>query len=186
MNSRRTFLAGLAGTAAAGAAWSCGKSMDEPEATPTSSADGAREADANAATDELFAELRDQSGEVDPISPAEHAARRQRLGALLSDSPFDAMICEGGATMRYLSGTSWGHSERLFSLVVLADGSPRRPWKRRVSAGSGWSRRCVIASCMACKKRWVDRAWPRPWTSSSSCAGARTTTSWRSCARSTS
>lgn len=129
---RRTFLAGLAGTAAAGAAWSCGKSMSDspnssdslagtdPAATPAPSA---READRNAATDELFADLKNQAGTVAPISPAEHAARRARLGELLADSPYDAMVCEGGATMRYLSGTTWGHSERQFSLVVLADGS---------------------------------------------------------------
>lgn len=123
-SDRRTFLTGLAGTAAFGAAWACGKKMDEN--TPASEAGtppDSRAADLQAATDELFADLSDQSGSVEPISTAEHAARRQRLGALLSDSPFDAMICEGGATMRYLSGTTWGHSERLFSLVVLADGS---------------------------------------------------------------
>ena len=129
---RRTFLAGLAGTAAAGAAWSCGKSMSDspnpsdsangsdPNATPAVSS---READRNASTDEMFAELSNQAGTVAPISPAEHAARRVRLGELLAESPYDAMVCEGGATMRYLSGTSWGHSERQFSLVVLADGS---------------------------------------------------------------
>ena len=120
-SDRRTFLTGLAGTAAFGAAWACGKSMDED--LPTDATPDPQTEDQNAATDELFADLVDQSGSVEPISPAEHAARRQRLGKLLSGSPFDAMICEGGATMRYLSGTSWGHSERLFSLVVLADGS---------------------------------------------------------------
>lgn len=129
---RRTFLAGLAGTAAAGAAWSCGKSMnDKPDPSDSSLEAGAasepasssREADRNAATDELFADLENQSGSVAPISPAEHAARRARLGELLSDSSYDAMVCEGGATMRYLTGTTWGHSERQFSLIVLADGS---------------------------------------------------------------
>lgn len=93
------------------------------EASSTELPRDAREDDANAAADELFADLTDQSGTVSPISQQEHAARRARLGALLAESEYDALICEGGATMRYLSGTTWGHSERLFSLIVLADGS---------------------------------------------------------------
>lgn len=81
-----------------------------------------RSADLNAATDELFAHLSDQSGTVKPIQHHEYQARMKRLAQLLEQSPFDAMICEGGATMQYLSGMSWGHSERLFCLVVTAAG----------------------------------------------------------------
>lgn len=73
--------------------------------------------------DELFAELADRRGECEPISSAERAARRIRLGAILARSGVDAYFCEGGPTMTYLAGTSWGRSERTFALVVLADGS---------------------------------------------------------------
>jgi len=120
-SSRRLFLSGLAG-AAAGATLGCGKASDSAPPMDADSPVDSAEADANAAASELFADLNDQSGSVAPISAAEHAARRQRLGELLNDSPFDALICEGGATMRYLSGMTWGHSERLFSLIVLAGG----------------------------------------------------------------
>src|SRR5688572_21532899 len=70
--------------------------------------------------DELFRDLRDQRSTCSPIQPHEHAARRQRLGRILAESKVDAYLCEGGATMSYLSGVSWGHSERTFALLVLA------------------------------------------------------------------
>lgn len=108
--SRRRFLALGAGLGAGSLAAGCGD------------AGGERAADAAAATEELFADLEDASGTVAPIGPDEHAARRRRLGRILSDLGVDAYLCEGGATMGYLSGVRWGHSERLFALVVLADG----------------------------------------------------------------
>jgi Xaa-Pro dipeptidase len=74
--------------------------------------------------DPLFSELENQRHSVAPISPAERAARRARLGELLPRHGADALLCEGGATMRYLTGVDWGHSERLFGLVVTADGEP--------------------------------------------------------------
>jgi Xaa-Pro dipeptidase len=71
----------------------------------------------------LLADLTDQRGSVTPISPDERAARRKRLGGILAGRGIDALLCEGGATMTYLAGVSWGKSERFFGLVVLADGS---------------------------------------------------------------
>jgi Xaa-Pro dipeptidase len=43
--------------------------------------------------------------------------------ALLGAAGVDAWLCEAGPTMTYLAGVDWGRSERLFALVVLADGS---------------------------------------------------------------
>ena len=82
-----------------------------------------RSAAADPQTGELFAALTDQRSSVRPIQPAERAARRRRLGSILGQAGLDAFLCEGGATMSYLAGVSWGHSERLFGLIVLADGS---------------------------------------------------------------
>jgi Xaa-Pro dipeptidase len=70
-----------------------------------------------------LAGLTDHRGDVEPISAAERAERRKRLGRILSERGFDAFLLEGGATMRYLAGFSWGRSERFFALVILADGS---------------------------------------------------------------
>lgn len=70
----------------------------------------------------MLAHLDDRSGSVEPITEVERAARRARLGALLTAAKQDALVLEAGATMTYLAGVSWGKSERLFALVVLADG----------------------------------------------------------------
>ena len=75
------------------------------------------------AAGELFPELSDQRHTAEPITSAERAARRRRLGHLLELAGVDAYFCEGGPTMTYLSGVSWGHSERVFGLMVFADGS---------------------------------------------------------------
>ena len=84
---------------------------------------GAREEDALARELERFAHLQDGTAGLEPISAAERAARRARLGRILTAAGFDAILMEGGATMSWLSDVSWGHTERLFGLVVLSDGS---------------------------------------------------------------
>jgi Xaa-Pro dipeptidase len=113
--SRRSFIsrgaglaagAGLVGTAALGA---CASRTQELEL--------------EARLDEQLATLVDRSGDVPPIAESERAARRARLGRLLAAADLDAMLIEPGATLEYLAGTTWGRSERLFGLVVLADGS---------------------------------------------------------------
>ena len=71
----------------------------------------------------LFPELSDQRPTLAPISAAERAARRARLAELLTAAGVDAYFCEGGATLAYLAGVSWGLSERTFGLVLLADGA---------------------------------------------------------------
>jgi Xaa-Pro dipeptidase len=78
---------------------------------------------AAARPDELFADLSDPRPPLEPIQPAERAARRARLAGLLAAAGVDAFLCEGGPTMNYLAGVGWGRSERLFGLLVLADGS---------------------------------------------------------------
>lgn len=112
----RRGLLGLSAAAVAGCA-----------ATPAGGANASmgsasRASDERAELDELFADLTDQSGTVEPIAPAEYAARRTRLSERLRDLGHDAFLCEPGATMTYLSGVAWGTSERLFALVVTADG----------------------------------------------------------------
>ncbi len=73
--------------------------------------------------DALFADLRDRSGEVEPITRAERDARVARLAALLAERRLDACLLEPGTTLRYLSSLPWERSERLFALLVQADGS---------------------------------------------------------------
>ena len=113
-STRRDLLKVGAGFAAAAPLAGCASRETAPDA---------RAADRDAALDELFSELTDQRHTVEPISAEERAARRGRLGHLLREAGHDAWFCEGGATMDYLSGVGWGHSERTFGLIVLADGS---------------------------------------------------------------
>lgn len=113
--SRRDLLALAAGASLA----SCGTTGERGETpAPSGEDDSRRRAD----LDEMFAHLSDQRAGHQPIQPAERTARRERLGAILAASGVDAYLCEGGPTMSYLTGMRWGHSERLFGLVVLASG----------------------------------------------------------------
>ncbi|MBL8860059.1 MAG: aminopeptidase P family protein [Planctomycetes bacterium] len=79
--------------------------------------------EATSGADDLFAHLEDATAGSTPISGTERAARRARLGKILTAHGADALLVEPGATLTYLAGVAWGRSERLFALVVLADGS---------------------------------------------------------------
>jgi Xaa-Pro dipeptidase len=93
-----------------------------PSSTAAAAGDGAQ-ADRSARLDELFADLTDQRGTLAPIAEDERRARRQRLSASLAQSrTADALLLEGGATMTYLTGVTWGRSERFFGLLVTASG----------------------------------------------------------------
>ncbi|MEM7306206.1 MAG: Xaa-Pro peptidase family protein [Planctomycetota bacterium] len=109
---------GLLGLGAAGALAGCTGTGARREESKYMS-----QARAKDELDEVFSDLSDQSSKHTPISDEERAARRRRLGGLLASAGIDALLVEPGATLSYLSGVSWGTSERLFGLVVLADGS---------------------------------------------------------------
>ena len=83
----------------------------------------ARAADQGAARAELFAHLERVAHGQAPISAAERAQRRARAARLLAAHGADAVLVEPGATMAWLTGVSFGRSERLFALLLLADGS---------------------------------------------------------------
>ncbi len=85
--------------------------------------DRARAADQGAARAELFAHLERVAHGQSPISAAERAQRRARAARLLAAHGADAVLVEPGATMAWLTGVSFGRSERLFALLLLADGS---------------------------------------------------------------
>jgi Xaa-Pro aminopeptidase len=108
------------GALALGAGLSAGLAFP---ACRSSGASPAQTADRRAELDALFADLRDARPDFQPIGGTERAARRARLGRLLAEAGLDAFVCEGGPTLTYLSGVGWGRSERVFALVLLADGS---------------------------------------------------------------
>ena len=107
--TRRGLFAGAAAAAA-----TLGACQAPDRAPPETAPDG---------RDPRFPELSDQRSKIEPIRPDERAARRALLGRLLGERGLDAYFCEGGPTLSYLTGVGWGHSERVFGLLVLADGS---------------------------------------------------------------
>ena len=109
----------LAGAAALGSLSAC-------RAGAVPAGDQASSQDLRARQDECLdgaGKLTDQSGRVEPIDGALRALRRARTGALLSAAGLQALLCEPGPTMTWLSGVSWHASERAFLLLVFADGS---------------------------------------------------------------
>jgi Xaa-Pro aminopeptidase len=72
---------------------------------------------------EIFSDLGDQSARWKPISGPEKRPRLARLARILAEQKVDALLIEPGTTLGYLCDVPWGRSERLFALVVLADGS---------------------------------------------------------------
>ena len=75
------------------------------------------------ALDRRLGPLEDQSARYTPIDFEERIERRVRLAQVLRASNLGGLLVEPGATMTYLTGVSWGRSERLFALALLADGS---------------------------------------------------------------
>jgi len=116
---RRTLLSGLAlgGLAGATAGTAACRSA-EPLTEPA-------RVDAAAETRALFAHLKDERDSVEPITAAERVERRARLARVLIEQNLDAILIEPGATLSWLTGISWGRSERLFAILGTADGDYR-------------------------------------------------------------
>lgn len=77
----------------------------------------------SAVIDDDFPELSFAAADVEPISLDERRARVARLASMLAEAEIGAFLCEPGSTLSYLTGVGGGRSERLFGLVVFADGS---------------------------------------------------------------
>lgn len=118
--NRRTLLRGAALGGLAGLAAGCAASRKSDAPKPSGP-----QSDAAIADRELFTHLTDQRGSVEPISSAERAERRRRLTRVLVENDLDAILVEPGATMSWLTGVTWGKSERLFAFVGTADGDHR-------------------------------------------------------------
>lgn len=64
------------------------------------------------------------TGDVKPISKAEHEARIQKAQKLMAEQGLSALVIEPGASMTYFSGMQWWRSERLTALVIPKEGKP--------------------------------------------------------------
>ena len=59
-----------------------------------------------------------------PIADAERLERVEKARRLMSDAGLDAVLLEGGASMFYFTGATWGLSERTSAVVLPAKGEP--------------------------------------------------------------
>jgi Xaa-Pro dipeptidase len=66
-------------------------------------------------------EFRDR---IKPISNNERDKRIDRARKLMEEKNIDILLFEGGTSLNYFTGVSWGRSERLFVMVLLKDGDP--------------------------------------------------------------
>lgn len=74
------------------------------------------------AADHDVSDLSDMTGDVQPIAPAERAARVARAQALMRSAKIDAVMIEPGSSLDYFTGIQWWRSERLTAAILPAEG----------------------------------------------------------------
>jgi Xaa-Pro dipeptidase len=71
---------------------------------------------------EALRRLRRMTDNVVPISLEERKQRIEKARKLMRDNRIDAIFIEPGTTMLYYSGVRWSNSERMFALLIPANG----------------------------------------------------------------
>lgn len=61
---------------------------------------------------------------IRPITNDERLQRQEKAQHLMAENKIDAVLMEGGSSMSYFTGATWGRSERLFALVLPQKGEP--------------------------------------------------------------
>jgi len=61
---------------------------------------------------------------IKPISASELMTRQEQARRLMKDNGIDAILVEGGTSLRYFTGLSWWLSERMFAMVLPQKGEP--------------------------------------------------------------
>jgi Xaa-Pro dipeptidase len=59
---------------------------------------------------------------IQPITAEEYSTRQEEARKRMQEAKLDMILMEGGTSMKYFSGISWGHSERLFAMVMTRKG----------------------------------------------------------------
>jgi Xaa-Pro dipeptidase len=106
MMDRRNFL-GLGVTAAGAAALSVlpASATDEQPLPPA------------------IAKLTSMRDQAKPITVEERRQRIERARQLLAENKLGALMITGGSSLVYFTGMRWWQSERLFALVITANGN---------------------------------------------------------------
>lgn len=74
--------------------------------------------------DSPILQLKSRRAEATPIPVEERRARIARAQELMRENKIDAICLAGGTTLDYFGAIRWGNSERLFAMVVTAQGDP--------------------------------------------------------------
>ena len=61
---------------------------------------------------------------IAPITEIEYKNRQTNAQRLMAENSIDAILMEGGTSLNYFTGASWGRSERLFALILPQKGEP--------------------------------------------------------------
>ena len=67
--------------------------------------------------------LQSRRADAHPITPEERGQRLARARELMGQQKLSAICLTGGSSLQYFSGIHWGHSERLFALVLPRAGA---------------------------------------------------------------
>jgi len=71
-----------------------------------------------------LAELQSMRDQARPITIEERRARLEKARRLMTEQKIDAILLTAGTSLVYFSNIRWGLSERLFAMVVPANGEP--------------------------------------------------------------
>jgi Xaa-Pro dipeptidase len=71
-----------------------------------------------------IAKLKSRKSEAQPITIEERLSRLDRARQLMRDNKHDAIMMIGGTSLNYFTGIRWWLSERLFAMMVPANGNP--------------------------------------------------------------
>jgi Xaa-Pro dipeptidase len=64
------------------------------------------------------------ANQAKPITRAEYLQRQETARRYMHDAGIEAIFLTGGTSLQYFTGAQWGISERLFALVLPANGDP--------------------------------------------------------------
>ena len=71
-----------------------------------------------------IAGLKSMKDQAKPITTEERRARIEQARRLMAERRIDALMLMGGTSLVYFSGIRWGGGERLFALILPAQGAP--------------------------------------------------------------
>jgi Xaa-Pro dipeptidase len=68
--------------------------------------------------------LKNRLGGVEPITDEERKGRIEKARRLMTENGLSAVYLESGSSLFYYTGVRWGRSERMFAMVIPANGEP--------------------------------------------------------------